>query len=74
MSASDYDNAIDVLVEVALFDADKEYVAVRANDAGSKVIYTDDAGRDRTYWARDWTISSVRLTNAADELRARSSQ
>lgn len=46
------DNALDVEIEVAVFD--EPHIAVRANAAGTKVIYTK-GGKDMTHWAPDWT-------------------
>lgn len=48
-------NALDVEVEIALFRPDELYLGVRANAAGTKVIYTDHGGNEATHWARDWT-------------------
>lgn len=48
-------NALDVQIEIALFEPDAAYSAIRANSAGTKVIYTTPAGQDTTYRARDWT-------------------
>lgn len=55
--AKGYSNELDVAVEIALFEPDEQYVAIRANNAGTKVIYTDRSGAEKTHWARDWTIS-----------------
>lgn len=61
------DNALDVEIEIALFQPDELYLAVRANAAGTKVIYTDHGGNEATHWARDWTMDRPA---AADALRA----
>lgn len=50
------DNALDVRIEVALFKPDAAYKAVRANNAGTKCIYTMADGSDVTCWAPDWTM------------------
>jgi hypothetical protein len=50
------DNALDVRIEVALFKPDAAYKAVRANDAGTKCIYTMADGSEVTCWAPDWTM------------------
>ena len=55
--AGQHSNALDVMVEVALFKPGTCYTAVRPNAAGTKVIYTDRAGNEVTCWARDWTGS-----------------
>lgn len=49
------DNALDVEIEVALFEPEEDWIAIRPNDAGTKVIVTDAGGKDHTYWAEDWT-------------------
>jgi len=68
LSGTGADNALDVLIEVALFEPDRGAVAVRANHAGTKVIYTNSIGTDATCWAPDWTLNRLK---AATELRAR---
>lgn len=65
------DNGLDVQVEVALFRPGEAYRRIRANSAGTKVIYTDADGCDMTFWADDWTIISRRKATI-DALRARS--
>lgn len=65
------DNALDVLIEIALFKPDEHYTAVRANNAGTKLIYTDIDGVDHTFIARGWsearhrpdTINALRALN-----------
>lgn len=64
------DNSLDVKVEIALFMPGSAYTAVRSNNAGTKVIYTDRAGNDVTCWAEDWTIQARRQSTDA-ALRAR---
>jgi hypothetical protein len=64
-------NAFDVKCEIALFEPDSEYIAVRANAAGSKVIYTMADGKEKTCWARDWTISHAQRQRTAAALRSR---
>lgn len=44
-------NELDVLIEVALFEPDEEYLSCRANIAGTKVIYSLRDGREEAYWA-----------------------
>lgn len=58
--ATKSDNALDVLVEIALFEPDETFVAVRANAAGTKVIYTRPDGREQTFWAPDWTMDHTK--------------
>ena len=64
------DNALDVQVEIALFQPCQAYASIRANAAGSKTICTDHSGRDMTFWARDYTISAGNRRQAAAALRA----
>lgn len=65
------DNALDVLVEIALFRPNSVYKSIRTNSAGTKVIYTDQAGNDVTCWAEGWTISNDERTATAAALRAK---
>ena len=66
-------NSLDVLCEVAMFKPCAEYVAVRSNSAGTKVIYTTASGGDETCWAMDWTHFERRQITAAT-LRALAGQ
>lgn len=50
-------NDYDVLCEIALFEPDVSHRSIRANAAGTKVIYTDHDGNEETYWAGDWTTN-----------------
>lgn len=59
------DNALDVMVEVAVWD--EPHIAIRANNAGTKVIYTEN-GKDTTCWAPEWTADRK---GTAAALRAR---
>ena len=68
-AATASDNALDVLVEMALFKPCAVWSAVRANDAGTKVIYTRSSGREYTCLAGDWTMENAR-SEAAASLRA----
>jgi hypothetical protein len=67
------DNSLDVLVEIALFEPASDYSAVRANAAGTKVIYTRESGVESTFWAFDWTASQNKVSTIA-ALRARAAQ
>ncbi|MCO6050890.1 hypothetical protein NGM99_13985 [Mesorhizobium sp. RP14(2022)] len=51
------DNALDVEIEVALFEPDDVTKSCRPNNAGTKVIYTHVNGRETTYRADDWTMN-----------------
>lgn len=62
-------NTLDVQVEIALFKPNSVYTAIRSNEAGTKVIYTDRAGNQVTCWAEDWTIRE-RRTATIKALRA----
>lgn len=64
------DNYLDVLAEIALFKADETFNAVRANNAGTKVIYTTVEGGDVTCWAYDWTMTGAGRKATADDIRA----
>ncbi len=70
-AASGADNALDVLIEVALFNPDNGWAAVRPNAAGTKVIYTRPDGTEATFWAHDWTITDRRRRETAAALRAK---
>lgn len=54
------DNHVDVLCEIALFEPTKEWPRIRANNAGTKVIYSHSNGTEETCWADDWTTNSRR--------------
>lgn len=62
------DNALDVQVEVALFQPDDTYTVCRANAAGTKVIYTRTDGSKETCWAPDWSASPKSREEAAEAL------
>ena len=64
------DNALDVLIEIALFEPDEIYTSVRANNAGTKVIYTRADGSSETCWSRDWSMPRNRAYTIT-ALRAR---
>lgn len=65
------DNALDVLVEVAMFEPCESIAECRANNAGTKVIYCYHNGAERTCWAYEWT-KEPRKSAALAALRARS--
>ena len=67
------DNYLDVAVEIALFKPGSCFLGVRANNAGTKVIYTDKTGNNVTCWAEDWTAENRRPLTAA-ALRARAGE
>lgn len=60
-SAEPPSNALDVLVEVALFETDSRVQSCRANSAGTKVIVSvTRTGREVTCWAREWSEEPLR--------------
>jgi len=63
-------NELDVAIEITLFNPD---VAIRANAAGSKVIYTKRDGSEATHLAWDWTLPRNR-PRTLTELRHLSAQ
>lgn len=63
-------NALDIQIEIALFKPDAEYLSVRPNDAGTKLIYTKADGSQQTCWAFDWTMPSC-VAETIKQLRAR---
>lgn len=65
-----FDNSLDVACEIALFKPDGAEAAIRANNAGTKVIVTYRAGDEKSYIARDFTISERRRRSTAAALRA----
>ena len=58
-------NALDVEIEIALFKPSYEWRSVRANDAGTKVIYTDTEGDEYTFWPKDWSMRCNRKETLA---------
>ena len=73
-AATGSDNALDVLIDVALFEPGRFAKAIRANAAGTKLIMTDSRGNEQTYWAEDWTSEAELRRSAAEALKARASQ
>ena len=71
IEAGERSNALDVLIEVALFEPSENWKAARPNAAKTKVIYTDRNGVDATHWAPDWSTSPAALSSLrAASLRA----
>lgn len=64
-------NATDVLIELALFKPDKNYVSARANNAGTKVIFTRTNGEHETCWAYDYTLTPDRRAKSIALLRTK---
>jgi hypothetical protein len=67
----EYDNALDIEIEIAVFQPDRHYASVRANAAGTKVIYTGHDGSQDTCLAWDWTLNPANRAQAATAIRAR---
>ena len=65
------DNELDVRCEVAFWEPGNGSTGVRANDAGTKVIYSFADATEKTYWAEEWTADRL---GAAAALRARAAQ
>lgn len=59
------DNDLDVLCEVAFFKPGTRFTSIRANNAGTKVIYTNKAGNDVTCWAESWSELPSRASTIA---------
>lgn len=57
LDAGETSNELDIAIEIALFNPD---IAIRANAAGTKVIYTKRDGKETTHWAGDWTMECNR--------------
>lgn len=69
------DNSLDVAVEIALFEPDRFWSAVRANKAGTKIICTRTSdGAEITWRAGDHTKSKVSRKASAAALRSRAEQ
>ena len=60
-------NALDVLIECALFVPDDVAFDATPNAAGTKVIYANRDGSFSTHWAPDW---SLKPEAALEALRA----
>lgn len=56
LEAGERGNELDVLVEVATFEPDDVFASCRANNAGTKVIYTRHTGEESSHLAYDWTL------------------
>ena len=58
------ENALDIAIDIALFEPDRKHVSVRANAAGTKLVYARHDGKTDTYWAQDHTLNEVRRSAA----------
>lgn len=63
-------NAIDIEIEIALFQPDDRHVSVRPNSAGTKVVYTRRDGTKDTFWAYDYTLTTESRAKALAALQA----
>lgn len=69
-AATGYDNALDIAIDVALFEPDVEFSAARANAAGTKLVLTDCNGQQRSFLATDWTLNPAMRARAIASLTA----
>lgn len=72
LEAGKRSNEIDIAVALALFVPDQECKSIRANHAGTKVIYTFRDGSEQTCWARDWSLypkDTLAILRAQSEAR-----
>ena len=63
-------NSLDMEIEIALFNPDSEHVAVRPNNAGTKLIYTAKNGSKQTFWANDYTLNHESRASTVAAIRA----
>lgn len=61
-------NDLDVLIEIAAFEPCRSYRSVRANSAGTKVIYTRHDGTEETCLAWDWTLNASHREQAVSAI------
>lgn len=64
-------NNTDVLIEVALFEPDNDYLSARPNAAGTKVVYMRRSGKTDTFWAADHTLTSESRAESIARLRVK---
>lgn len=64
-------NRTDVLVELAFFRPDENYKSARANDAGTKIVFTKTDGKNETCWPMDYTLTPERRSKCIALLRAK---
>lgn len=70
VKASHGSNALDMEIEIALFEPDGLHTSVRPNAAGTKLVYTRQDGGTDTHWAGDYTLNA---DNRQDAIRRLSS-
>lgn len=66
-------NALDVLIEIAMFEPCEEYTDAVSNNAGTKVIYSKAGGGFETCLAREWVREPLK-SKALNHLRAKEPQ
>ena len=69
-AATGCDNALDIEIEIALFRPDALHKSVRANAAGTKLVFTRHDGSTNTHWAFDHTLSPTTRKAAIQALRS----
>lgn len=72
LSKGERSNALDVRIEVALFEQDGGFVRAFPNDARTKVIYERADGTRQTHWAPDWSLKPERAIELLRAKEARS--
>lgn len=70
-AATGPDNALDVLIECALFVPSDRWLSCRANNAGTKLICVSSDGHEVAFRAFDHTQNQENRDNAVAALRAR---
>jgi hypothetical protein len=62
------DNAVDLAVDIALFEPDTRHVSVALNAAGNKLVYRRADGTTDTYRALDHTLNAETRARAIKRL------
>lgn len=70
VKAGESGNALDMAIEIALFQPDNNYASVKPNAAGTKLVYTTHSGDLDTCLAWDWTLTAARRTKAIAALQS----
>lgn len=71
VEAGERSNDLDIEIEIALFKPDANYLSVRPNSAGTKLIYTKAKGKPETCCAGDWTMSPMSTLAALRSLEVK---
>lgn len=61
-------NDLDVRIECALFRPCDQFVSIRPNAAGTKVIYSREDGSSKTFWAQEWSGKRAETARLLDGL------